>query len=86
LRTHRRLLQFSGKVWGEKDAYSGPEDVIDKLIAEHMPDRSFQFGSDEFNSLAEATYARIGSPGLEVGNAWNIWRIMMDIIDGLSAL
>jgi hypothetical protein len=80
------FYNFPERYGGKKMLIPVPEDVINKLIAEHMPDWIFQFGSDEFNCLAEATYTSIGSPALDVENCWNIWRIMIDIFENVGSL
>jgi hypothetical protein len=37
-----------------------------------MPEQLFQFGCDEFNTLAETIYEQIGKQKLHVGNTWTV--------------
>ncbi|KAF8508002.1 hypothetical protein JB92DRAFT_3098153 [Gautieria morchelliformis] len=77
------LLPTGGHV---EDFYNNPEkydeDTISRLLAEHIPQRLFQFGTDESHALATELFTQVGSPALTSLNAWEVWRAMMAKLPG----
>ncbi|KAF8512925.1 hypothetical protein JB92DRAFT_3168856 [Gautieria morchelliformis] len=57
--------------WGGKEMLVPvDEDVIERLLLEHTPQRLFQFSTDEGNTLAQALFEQLGRPKVDVRNAW----------------
>ncbi|KAF8504932.1 hypothetical protein JB92DRAFT_3145648 [Gautieria morchelliformis] len=86
------LLPTGGRV---EDFYNNPEkyggedmlipvdeDTISRLLTEHVPERLFQFGTDESHALATELFTQVGSPVLTSLNAWHVWGTMMAKLPG----
>ncbi|KAF8532126.1 hypothetical protein JB92DRAFT_3262896 [Gautieria morchelliformis] len=72
--------------WGGKEMLVPvDEEVIERLLLEHTPQRLFQFGTDEGNRLAQALFEQLGCPKVDVRNAWATWRNMIDLLAEITA-
>ncbi|KAF8519694.1 hypothetical protein JB92DRAFT_3112223 [Gautieria morchelliformis] len=70
------------KYGGENILIPVDEDTISQLLAEHVPQRLFQFGTDESHALATELFTQVGSPALTSLNAWEVWHAMMAKLPG----
>lgn len=59
-------------------------DVIDQLMLEHPAPDLNCFGTKEFATLAGNIHKEIGSPVIEIDNAWRVWKAMMNVFECLA--
>jgi hypothetical protein len=82
-------------LWADPEAYGGircgvpipnAEEITEALRAEltQTRDEVFRWVSVEFDEAAEVAYNQLGRPDMRMTNGWNIFRLMLPLLEFLD--